>query len=163
MRIIDVVAARWRQLVAEVQLQEWVQLCTCVAMAADRATVTCCSCSSPFSILVLRFMWSFWSSVSCSFSNIWCKGMNPNRISQNDICRQQVTLKQESKYTGTAYFQSLNCISPNTIAKEAIKWMQMQCTRCCCSYLLVFCNIWTYQRKRSDGSHIKGQTSKGNI
>ena len=34
--------------------------------------------------LVLRFMWSFWSSVSCSFSNIWCKGMNPNRISQNE-------------------------------------------------------------------------------
>jgi len=99
MRIIDAVAAWWRQLVAEVDLggeylavclqhlqaswkeaphvqphevaggeealgvhlQEWVQLRTCAAMAADRATVTCCSCCSP---LVLRFMWSFWSSVS---------------------------------------------------------------------------------------------------
>jgi len=27
-----------------VHLQEWVQLRTCAAMAADRATVTCCSC-----------------------------------------------------------------------------------------------------------------------
>ena len=83
-RIIDAVAARWRQLVAEVDLggeylavclqhlqaswkeaphvqlhevaggeealgvhlQEWVQLRTCAAMAADRATVTCCSSSS---------------------------------------------------------------------------------------------------------------------
>ena len=33
-----------------VHLQEWVQLRTCAAMAADRATVTCCSCCSPSSI-----------------------------------------------------------------------------------------------------------------